>query len=66
MGQVATSLSDLNPLSVVKAISHDLSVYVLNSCKSSCDLCGCWRFGLETKETHDDQDESSGMNISWH
>ena len=66
MGQVATSLSDLNPLSVIKSISHDISVYVLNSCKSSCDFCGCWRFAFETNETHDDQDESSGINITWH
>ena len=66
MGQVATSLSDLNPLSVVKSISHDISVFVLNSCRSKCDCCGCWKFGFATNETHDDQDESSGINITWH
>ena len=65
MGQVASSLSDLNPLSVAKSVIHDLSVYVLNSCKSSCDCCGCWKFGFESHETHGDDDEG-GHGITWH
>ena len=45
------------PLSVAKNISHDLSVYVFNACKSSCDCCGCWTFGFQTFETHDDHSD---------
>ena len=56
MGSLVAKVADLNPLSVVKSISHDFSVYVLNSCKSNCDCCGCWTFGFQTYETHDDEE----------
>ena len=68
MGVAISALSDINPLSVAKDISHDLSVYVFNACRSSCDSCGCWRFGFQTFETHDDSpdiDNDTSVNISW-
>ena len=65
MGQVVSAVSDLNPLSLAKSVVHDISVYVLNSCKSSCDCCGCWKFGFESHETHGDDDEG-GHGITWH
>ena len=66
MGAVA-AVSDMNPLSVAKQMSHDVSVYVLNACKSQCDCCGCWRFGFQTFETHDDKsDDATSINIAWH
>ena len=67
MGAVASGITDLNPLSVAKSVSHDFSVYVLNACKSSCDCCGCWKFGFQTFETHDDKsDDGASLNIAWH
>lgn len=66
MGAAFSALSEMNPLSVAKDMSHDLSVYVLNSCKSQCDCCGCWRFGFQTFETHDDSDnDNNSINITW-
>ena len=67
MGQAFSALADINPMSVAKDISHDLSVYVFNACKSSCDCCGCWRFGFQTFETHDDasSDDGTSINIQW-
>ena len=66
MGAVASAIDGYNPLSVVKSATHDLSVYVLNSCRSQCDFCGCWRFGFQTFETHDDKsDDGASVNITW-
>ena len=36
------------------------SVYVLNDCRSSCNCCGCWKFGFETHrvDAHSSSEDS--------
>ena len=64
---MASAVEDFNPLSIFKSATHDISVYVLNSCRNLCDFCGCWRFGFQTFETHDDKSEDgASINIAWH
>ena len=66
MGVALSALSEMNPLSVVKSVSHDLSVYVFNACESSCNCCDCLRFAFKTYETHDDSDnDNNSINITW-
>ena len=61
------SVAEINPVTAVtngvKAIAHDCSVFVCNACKSECNFCGCWKFGFQTFETHDDgsSDSSTGL-----
>ena len=62
MGAIASSIEGLNPLSVVKSGVHDLSVFVLNSCRSECDCCGCLHWYIQTNETH--EDDGSGSSSS--
>ena len=62
MGQL--NVAEINPMLVlanaVKSTVHDMSVYVCNACKSECSCCGCWVFGFQTFETHeDDRSDSS-------
>ena len=71
MGSLLSAVEDLNPLSVIKSTVHDISAFVCNSCRSDCDCCGCWKFGFQTFETHDDQPETqptvdTSINIAWH
>ena len=66
MGVALSALSEINPLSVVKSSIHDLSVFVLNSCKSDCDCCGCLRFNVQTFPTTDmNSDNDTSLNITW-
>ena len=67
MGQAFSALADINPLSVAKNISHDLSVYVFNERKSDCSFCDRWKFGFTTYETYDDasSDDGTSINIQW-
>ena len=55
MGQL--NVAEMNPVTVVangvKAVAHDLSVYVCNARKSECNCRGCWTFGFLTFETHE-------------
>ena len=64
MGQLI--VAEMNPVTVVaksvKAVAHDLSVYVCNACKSECNFCGCWTFGFQTFETHDSDSSSSSSD----
>ena len=64
MGQI--SVAEINPVAVVanaaKSAVHDMSVYVCNACKSECNVCGCWKFGFQTFETHEDDNSSDS---SW-
>ena len=63
---VASTLGDMNPLSVIKSGVHDLSAFVLNSCRSECDCCGCLHWIIQTNETHDDtSDDGASVNITW-
>ena len=67
MGQL--NVAEMNPVTVVansvRAVAHDLSVYVCNACKSECNFCGCWTFGFQTFETHSDSSsDSSSDNLS--
>ena len=64
MGQL--NVAEINPVTAVansvKAVGHDLSVYVCNVCKSECNFCGCWTFGFQANETQrsaTDSDSSS-------
>ena len=61
MGQISVAV--INPVAVVanaaKSAVHDMSVYVCNACKSEFNCCGCWQFGFQTFETHEDSSESS-------
>ena len=70
MGNLMQNAADLNPVTAVsnavKATVHDISVYVLNDCSSDCNLCGCWVFGFRSRETHDDTDNDTSLNIAWH
>ena len=67
MGAVASTTGDLNPMSIIKSVSHDVSVFICNSCKSQCNFCGCWTFAVQTFETHDDKsDDGASLNIAWH
>ena len=70
MGQLA-SLADFNPLhavtSMVKVCSHDCAAYVLNVATCASDCCGCWRFKVQTFETHpDEQEEATFLGVTWH
>ena len=55
MGQLA-SLDDFNSLTAItntiKAVTHDCSAYVCNAAKLDSDCCSCWRFKVQTFETH--------------
>ena len=65
MGQL--NVAELNPIVAVadgvKAIFHDCSVFVCNACKSECNFCGCWQFGFQTYETHEDSSSDSSNAI---
>ena len=60
MGEVA---SEINPVATltnnIKAVCHDMAVYVCNACKSECNCCGCWAFGFQTFETHESDNDSN-------
>ena len=66
MGQL--KVAEMNPVTVVansvKAVAHDLSVYVCNACKSECNFCGCWTFGFQTFETRGSDNSSSNDDAS--
>ena len=62
------NIAEINPATAVansiKAVCHDCSVFVCNACKSECNFCGCWKFGFQTFETHeDDSSDSSSPTI---
>ena len=61
MGQL--NVAEINPVTAVangvKAVCHDCSVFVCNACNSECNGCGCWQFGVQTFEPHEDSSESS-------
>ena len=64
---LVTGVTDLNPLSVARSVSHDFFVYVANACESDCNCCSCWRFGFKTTATSDvSDDEPSSVSIAWH
>ena len=65
MGAVLASIEGLNPLSVIKSGVHDLSVFVLNSCRSECNCCGCLHWYIQTNETGDTSDDGANINITW-
>ena len=70
MGQLA-SLAEINPLTAIsntiRAVMHDCSVYVCNAATLDSDCCSCWRFKVQTFETHpDEQEEATFLGVTWH
>ena len=71
MGQLA-SLADFNPLTAItntiKAVTHDCSAYVCNAAKLDSDCCSCWRFKVQTFETHPDaeKEDATFIGVTWH
>ena len=60
MGQVASDLkSVMAVVNGAEAVFHDCSVFVHIACKSKCNFCGCWKFGFQPFETHEDDIDSS-------
>ena len=71
MGNVLQSAAELNPLTAVantvKSVCHDFNVYFLNACSTDCDCCGCFKWSVNSTETHDDPvEETPIIGLTWH
>ena len=72
MGAQLASLAEINPLTaisnIIKNVSHDCSAYVLNAAMCHSDCCGCWRFRMQSFETHPEaeQEEANYLGVTWH
>ena len=64
---IARIASSASPVaSIAGAVANSckyLSVFVLNDCQSSCNCCGCWKFGFVTHRV-DEHTSSSSENSS--